>query len=67
MSNRYEEIFEQSADSWDGVTPSVVETMFERAEGAGMKLRSFKKWLVNQPLTAYTKSRVEGIYESFCD
>lgn len=65
MNKNYEYIFKQSADSWDKVTPSIVETMFERAENTGYKLKSFRDWLLKQPLTVYTNSRVEDIYQDF--
>jgi hypothetical protein len=67
MNKNYNFIFLQSADTWESVTPNTVETMFERAENMGYRLKSFKEWLLKQPLTNYTKSRIEGIYKNFCE
>ena len=67
MNKNYEFIFLQSADSWEKVTPNIIETMFERAENTGYKLKSFKEWLLKQPLTEYSKNRVESIYNDFIE
>lgn len=67
INKNYRFIFLQSADSWEKVTPNVVATMFERAENMGYKLKSFKEWLLKQPITEYTKERVETIYNDFLE
>lgn len=65
MNKNYEYIFLQCADSWEKVTPSIVELMFERAENMDYKLNPFKEWLMKQPMTTYTKDRVNAIYMNF--
>jgi hypothetical protein len=67
MNKNYEMIFKMAADTWEKVTPSVVERMFEESENAGYKLGSFKNWLLKQPITDYTKGRVEEIYNDFME
>ena len=64
-TSNYESLFRQSADSWEQVTASVVSLMFERAEQNGYRISAFKNWLLKQPLTSYTRSRVESIYQDF--
>ncbi|PGK51843.1 hypothetical protein CN918_29055 [Priestia megaterium] len=64
MANKkYEMVFRTCADSWEKVTPSVVETMFDRAEDADIRLLPFKNWLLKQKLTDAARNKVNQYYE----
>ena len=65
MVEKYQMIFLQSADSWIQVTPSILETMFERAENMNCNLDTFKNWLLEQPLKDDVKNRVVSVYKDF--
>jgi len=65
MNNQYLEVFEERCGSWENVTPNVIEDMFECAENRNFKLESFRKWLHSQPITEYTKERIDDKYSLF--
>jgi hypothetical protein len=67
MNKKYEMIFLVAADTWEQVTPSRVERLFEEAENAGYKLGSFKNWLLKQPVKESIKGRIEEIYNDFME